>query len=196
MSTATDAPAHELLEPELPIQTERLLLRPFEADDFDPLLEIHSRPDVARYVPWEPRNAAALRPVFERKLYRWPCDESNGLSLAVILRDGGALIGDASVFSISSEHLGAEIGFLFHPDHHGRGYAREANEILLRLAFENLGLHRVVGRADARNISSTRLMERLGMRREAHFVANEWLKGEWTDEVVYAILREEWERTR
>jgi RimJ/RimL family protein N-acetyltransferase len=64
---------------------------------------------------------------------------------------------------------------------------------VLRLAFEEFGRHRVIGRIDARNEASGRVVERLGMRREAHFVQNELLKGEWTDEVVYAVLDHEWQ---
>jgi RimJ/RimL family protein N-acetyltransferase len=82
-----------------------------------------------------------------------------------------------------------------HPEHHGRGLAGEAAAVLLRLGFEDLGLHRVIGRfdgrCDGRNTASAKVMERLGMRREAHFRQNELVKGEWCDELVYAILAEE-----
>ena len=60
------------------------------------------------------------------------------------------------------------------------------------MGFDELGLHRIEGRIDARNTPSARVLERLGMRREAHFVQNEFIKGEWTDEVVYAVLAAEW----
>jgi RimJ/RimL family protein N-acetyltransferase len=53
-------------------------------------------------------------------------------------------------------------------------------------------MHRVIGRLEARNDASARLLEKLGMRREAHLVENEWVKGEWQSELVYAILAEEW----
>jgi RimJ/RimL family protein N-acetyltransferase len=72
--------------------------------------------------------------------------------------------------------------------HHGRGLVREAAVVMLRLGFRELGLHRIIGRCDGRNTASARLMERLGMRREAHFRQNEIVKGEWTDEYVYAML--------
>ena len=64
---------------------------------------------------------------------------------------------------------------------------------MLRLGFEGLGLHRIIGRCDGRNAASARAMEKLGMRREAHLRENEIVKGEWTDEMVYAMLRSEWE---
>jgi len=64
---------------------------------------------------------------------------------------------------------------------------------LLRISFEQLEAHRVVGRLDGRNIASARVLEKLGMRKEAHFRENEFVKGEWTDELIYAILRREWD---
>ena len=81
---------------------------------------------------------------------------------------------------------------MFHPAHQGRGLATEAASVVLRLGFEGLGLHRVIGRCDALNLPSARLVERLGMRREAHFVHNEVFKGAWGDELVYAMLEDEW----
>ena len=73
-----------------------------------------------------------------------------------------------------------------------RSSAEAATE-LLRLGFEDLGLHRIVGRCDGRNEASIALMDRLGMRKEAHLKENEFVKGEWTDELIYAILRREWQ---
>ena len=86
-----------------------------------------------------------------------------------------------------------EIGYILNPAYQGQGLATEVAGTLLRLGFEGLGLHRIVARCDARNVASARVMERVGMRREAHLVHNEFLKGEWTDELIYAILREEWQ---
>ncbi|BDZ45666.1 hypothetical protein GCM10025866_15750 [Naasia aerilata] len=90
----------------------------------------------------------------------------------------------------------AEIGYVFAPDVAGRGYATEACRPLLALAFEELGVHRVMGRLDARNGASARVLERLGMRLEAHFVEDDWFKGEWTSTLVYAMLDREWRAGR
>jgi RimJ/RimL family protein N-acetyltransferase len=83
-------------------------------------------------------------------------------------------------------------GFSFHPDHHGHGYATESAEALIDLGFHDLHLHRTIGRCDARRTASVGVMERLGVRREAHFVQNEFFKREWGDGFVYAILEEDW----
>jgi RimJ/RimL family protein N-acetyltransferase len=120
-------------------------------------------------------------------------EEGDGLNLAGVTADGGALVADMSLMWRSDEHRMGEVGYILHPAFTGRGYATEAARALLRLGFEEFGLHRIIGRIDARNTASARVLERLGMRREAHLVENEWLKGEWTDEVVYAMLEREWE---
>ena len=89
----------------------------------------------------------------------------------------------------------AELGYLLTAGTQGRGYATEASREILRLAFEDLGFHRVIARVEARNTASAALAERLGMRREAEFVENEWIKGEWQSEIVYAMLAREWTGT-
>jgi RimJ/RimL family protein N-acetyltransferase len=92
----------------------------------------------------------------------------------------------------SSEHATGEIGYVLHPAHTGRGYATEAIRALLPLAFDELRLHRLFARLDARNSASAKVCRRLGMRQEAHLRENEWFKGEWTDEIVFALLAHEW----
>jgi RimJ/RimL family protein N-acetyltransferase len=181
------------VKPAYPLQTERLLLRPFAPTDFDALLAIHSRADVARYLYWDPRTSAEVRETLAAKVRSTAIvSEGDNLSLAAELRSTGELIGDCNLHWTSAEHRQGEIGFVFHPDHHGKGYATEAAEALLELAFDGLRLHRVIGRLEARNAASARVLERLGMRQEAHLVENEYVKGEWQSEVIYALLDREW----
>jgi RimJ/RimL family protein N-acetyltransferase len=175
------------------VSTERLVLRPWQTGDFEAIHAIHSSAEVTRFIPWGPRGEADTRATLARRAQRRVlAEDGDGIAFAVALRDGADVIGELSLTLASREHEDAEIGFLFLPDHHGRGYGSEAVRALIALAFEGVGLHRVHGRADSRNTASLRLMERLGMRREAHFVENERLEGEWTDEVVYGMLRREW----
>jgi RimJ/RimL family protein N-acetyltransferase len=184
------------VKPAYPLQTERLLLRPFAATDFDALLAIQSRPEVARYLYWDPRNAAEVREALDLKARSTAIvAEGDNLSLAAVLQSTGELIGECSLHWVSAEHRQAEVGFILHPDHHGHGYATEAAAALLALAFDELRVHRVVGRLEARNEASARVLQRLGMRKEAHLVENEYVKGEWQSEVVYALLDREWRET-
>ena len=175
------------------LRTERLTLRPFVADDFDALYSYQSRPDVVRWLYWDARSEVEVQASLELKLESTGITvEGDVLSLAVVLNGTGELIGDLILHLLSVEHRTAEIGFIVHPDHQGLGYATEAGRVMLRIAFGDLGLHRVIGRAEERNLGSVRVLEKLGMRQEAHLVENERVKGEWQSELVYAILEREW----
>ena len=182
-----------MLRPAYPLETARLELRPFAPGDLEDLHAFHSLPEVARFLYWEARDREQVRAVLEAKLGRAALEEEGQtLALAVVERELGAVVGEVSLHWLSRRHRQGEIGFVFHPAHQGRGLATEAARELLRLGFGELGLHRIIGRCDARNLASARLLERLGMRREAHFVHNERFKGAWGDELVYAVLEDEW----
>lgn len=187
-----------MLKPAYPIYTARLILRPYRREDLGDLHAIQSDRSVARYLYWEPRDRASASADLDHKLAESAIDEvGDRLSLAVVWRAVDRLVGGVTLRWLSQEDGTGEIGYVFHPGFGGRGLATEAASAVLRLGFKapidgGLGLHRVIGRLDARNTASARVLERLGMRREAHFVENEFVKGEWTDEVVYAILHREW----
>ena len=171
------------------IETERLLLRPFAPDDLAAVHDIHRRPEMVRWLYEDAaRTVEDDRPWLEGRIRRVRFGLSgDGLGFAAV-RDG-TVIGDLSLTLTSAEHRQGEIGFLVHPAHQGRGYATEAAAALLELAFGTFALHRVVGRLEARNLASARVLEKVGMRREAHLVENELVKGEWQSELVYAALR-------
>ena len=182
-----------MFHPTYPVLTDRLVLRPFRDADLDAFHTIQSRADVVRYLYWEPRSRDEAAEMLGRRMLQVAIDKAgDGLHLAADLQATGELIGHFSLFLASEEHRQGEVGFVVHPDHHGRGYATEGTRVMLGFGFEELGLHRIVGRCDARNTPSAKVMERLGMRREAHLVENEFIKGEWTDELVYAMLDREW----
>jgi len=182
-----------MLSPAYPIRTERLLLRPFTLEDIDDVSAYQSREDVCRYIPYPPRTrervAERTAPPHARSTIEEP---GHALLLAVQLRQAGHVIGDVMLHWASREHGTGEIGYVFNPDYAGHGYATEAVRELLRLGFADLRLHRIIARTDARNIASVGVLRRLGMRQEAHLLENEWFKGEWSDELDFAILASEW----
>lgn len=181
------------LRPAYPVRTARLGLRPLTPADADALLRYRSRGDVCRYLPFAPMTREVVLARLAGDLGRTEISaEGQGLTLGAELVGTGELIGDVVLFFRSREHAGGELGYVFDPEFGGQGYATEACAAMLALAFDELGLHRVVARIDARNDASARLAARLGMRREAHLIGNEWFKGEWCDEFDYALLAEEW----
>jgi RimJ/RimL family protein N-acetyltransferase len=187
-----------VLKPEYPIETERLLLRPLEPADVDAVHAYQSRPEVCRYIPYEPRSreAVAERLADPEKTRATLEEPGQALDLAIVRKDTGELIGDMLLFWHSAEHRGGEVGYVLHPDHAGHGYATEAAAAMLRLGFEGLGLHRIVARIDARNDASAAVLRRLGLRQEAVLVDNEWFKGGWSTEIDFAILEDEWRGRR
>ena len=183
-----------MFEPDYPIRTERLLIRPYATGDVDALYAYQRLREVHRYLYTEPRTRAEVQAmVAERAGARSPTGAGQAFQLVAELADTGELVGDCVLFWHSEEHAQGEIGYVLNPAYHGRGLATEVAAALLRLGFEGLGLHRITGRLDARNAASARVLERIGLRREAHLLQNEFVKGEWTDELIYATLRAEWE---
>lgn len=181
-----------------PLRTERLRLRPIEDDDADDVWEYQRLDEVIRYLPWPKRTrdeaeAHTRRRAGGRVL---AADEDAVFFVCELPGEAGArgdrVIGDVMLRVASVEHAQLEIGWVFHPDFQGRGFAREAAARLLALAFEELGAHRVHAELSAQNEASAALCRRLGMRFEATLREEEYHHGEWEDTAVYGILDREW----
>ena len=179
--------------PDWPIETERLVLRPYREDDLDGLHEIFSDAGVVRWLYHDVATLDDSKLRLARKLAGRELTEEIGLSAAVELRDGTYVADVVLFYREPAENRSIELGFSCLPAHQGHGYVTEAARAIVDWAFAN-GFHRVYGRLEARNTASARVLEKLGMRREAHLVENEWVKGEWQSELVYAILDREWQR--
>ena len=183
----------QLLEP---LESDRLTIRPLHPDDLARHLVIYSNPDVVRYLYEEPFELEAARQHLNRRCSVDLPSEGSWINLGVEVRGDGVLIGEVGLALLSVVHAHCEIGYVFDPAYGGNGFATEASAVMVELAFSELGAHRVSGRLDARNDASARVLERLGMRREGHLVENEFVKGEWTDEAIYAVLKDEWRAVR
>jgi len=192
---------------EQPLRTERLVLRPLEASDAAEVYEYQRIPEVLRYLPWPMRERAeAYAHTARRAAGRMLAADGDFVFFAAILPGAAAdgpvpadrdrLIGDVMIRVSSVQHAQLELGWVLHPDFQGRGYAREAATAVRDFAFEHLNPHRVQAFLDARNAASAALCERLGMRREATLLEEEFNDGEWQDTAVYGILRREWAALR
>ena len=176
------------------ILTERLRLRPFQAEDLPAFVAYRSASEVARYQSWDETFSMADAERFlssqQEVLFGRP---GVWAQLAAIDRASGALWGDCAVHVVDDQPATAEVGVTFAPECQGRGLASEALRAVVTALFEDLGLHRVYAEADDRNVGVHRLLERLGFRCEARMVEADWFKDEWTTVRVYASLRREWE---
>jgi RimJ/RimL family protein N-acetyltransferase len=193
MTSQVPLPATVQFAPDYPILTERLALRPFSRGDVDAVFSYRSRADVSEYLFDHPMTheecAEAVRARAGQIAFS---EEGDKIVLAVERRDDQRLIGEVSLIWRSVPDLQGEVGYIFHPDAHGQGFASEAAHTLLAFGFEVMGLHRIYARCDARNRASERVMQRLGMRREAHFREHMQVKGRWDEELIYAVLETEY----
>lgn len=183
--------------PSYPIDTQRLRLRPFTRGDVDAVFAYRQREDVARYLFDGPMSHESVTDVVQMRVGQYEfAGEGDKILLAAELKQPQHLIGEVSLILRDVAARQAEIGYIFHPDFQGQGYASEAARMLLQMGFDGAGMHRIYARCDARNGASWKVMERLGMRREAHFREHAFVKGSWDEEFVYALLEDEWRANR
>ena len=173
-----------------PIESQRLILRRFNENDLTPFLAYLNDPHVARYQSWESYTEEQARDVIEQQKDLVPGLQGKWFTFALELKETGTLIGHVALKMLDDNQ--AEIGFTMARSFHGKGLAFEAATSVIDYVFTKLKLHRVVAITDCENERSVALLERLGMRREGHFLQNIWFKGQWGSEYLYAILREEW----
>lgn len=175
-------------------RTARLTLRAASAADADATFAYRRQESVGRWLTEIPTDLASYRSTFT---------EPNRLAATIIVELDGKTIGDFMLkvddawaqteIADDAPRAQAELGWVLDPDYTGHGYATEAARELLRVCFEDLGVRRVVANCFLDNDSSWRLMERIGMRRETHAIAESLHRsGRWLDTVAYAILADEW----
>lgn len=178
-----------------PIETKRLVLRPFEMSDLEPVMEYYALPDAQRYLDGKGRDrgecVAAIEAMSRQRRFNRPGDI---VSLAMVRRNDRKLIGQISLQWTDATASQAEVRFVVNPEFRGQGYCSEAVRAVLDVAFDELGFHRVFARCGAGNRGSAQMLKGLGMRLEAHYREHALFQGEWDEELHFAILDREWQR--
>ncbi len=169
----------------LEFSTERLNIRPFKSNDLHDVFNIYSNDDTCKYLLHDKWTHENMQEKFNEKLENSALTKETILSLAVV--DHCKVIGDLSVWYTDMKDT-VEIGYSFSPEASGKGYATEAVSSLVKKLFDEFNVHRIQANLDARNEASQKLCERIGMRKEAHFIQDFWSKGEWTDSIMYGML--------
>lgn len=175
----------------LPIETERLILRPFQPDDAVRYHSYRSLPETVRYLYREPmtmEQAVERMPVYAKLEFE---KETDIFVLAIQPKHTAEMAGEILFKLESVRAKQGEIGWSLHPDSVGHGYVTEAAAALLAYGFEHFEFHRVFARIDVENTASVRVAERLGMRREAHLIEDDCFDGRWGSEYIYAMLASE-----
>lgn len=182
----------EDLKPWFPLTTQRLRLREFREGDFDDVHAYASLPEVCRFMEWGPNTRELTQAFMDRKWAeqaQWP---RQAVNLAMEHLADGRVIGSIRLSLSDSDNLAGDFGYTLHSGYWRRGLATEASRAVIDIGFRVLGLHRLWADCDVENVGSWGVMEKLGMRREAHLRENKLIKGEWRDSYLYAILADEY----
>jgi RimJ/RimL family protein N-acetyltransferase len=177
----------------LQIRTPRLHLRRPRSQDATAICAYRSLPEVAKYQSWESFGIDDANRLVADQLTVKPATPDSWLQFMIVLAESGQPIGDCGIHFLSNAAQQVELGITLDPCYQNRGLACEALEGVLSYVFDTLKMQRVSATSDAENKAAQKLFQRLGFRREAHFVEHLLFKGAWGSEYVFAMLQREWQ---
>lgn len=171
------------------IETANFLIRAFEHKDLEIFAQYRADEIVAKYQSWSNFTYQDALLFFERMDYSTFGTPGNWYQLAIAALGSDEIVGDLAMHFIDQDQI--EIGYTISPQYQRKSVATESVSNLLGYIFNVLKKHRVIATTDTENTASFLLLEKLGFRREAHFIQNIYFKGAWGDEYQYAILGSE-----
>ncbi len=174
--------------------TNRLILRPLTILDAEDLYKYRSDAETNQYQGWIPKSIDDVQNFISKTADK--IDEyDTWFQLAIISKEKGEMIGDIGIHFFDVDRYQVEIGCTLAKNYHGKGIAIEALKAVIEYLFDNLYKQRITCSIDPKNRASIKMVERLGFRKEAHFKQSIYIDGEWYDDLVYAILKDEWKST-
>lgn len=170
------------------IETDRLIIREFNEDDFKAIHTYASKPEVTVYLPFGPNNESDTQ-IFLKKAINYQfqnprCD----YEFAVILKENNMLIGGCGIHVTNPNNQEGSIGYCYDRKYWHNGYATESANAIIYFGFQKLNLHRIFATCCPDNIRSAKVMEKIGMKKEGHLREHKLQKGKWRDSFIYSIL--------
>lgn len=183
-------PSHFPLE----LSSGRAKLREFERSDLEAVQRYAGDPVAVEHVAFGPNELTDTEAYLERAMASARATPRRTYEVAITDLGSGELIGSIRLGIRSELRLDASLGYFLRRDLWGRGLVTEAATLLVGFGFKELGLHRTWATCSTANVGSARVVEKLGMRREAHLRADVNIRGRWRDSYLYAVLANEWTR--
>ncbi|MFC3157633.1 Protein N-acetyltransferase, RimJ/RimL family [Chryseobacterium arachidis] len=171
--------------------TERLLLRDITIDDKQAIFNYRSDAEANKFQSWIPETLKDVEDFIQRNNTEFNQPES-WYQVLITDKQTKAVIGDIGIHFFGNENVQVELGITLNKNFYGKGFASEALKCVIDFLFNNLSKHRIMTSVDPDNLDSIKLMERIGFRKEGLFKKSLFWKGAWVDDVIYAILKEEW----
>lgn len=173
------------------LNTERLVLRDITIEDKQAIFDYRSDAGANKFQSWIPETLEEVESFIQRNNIEFNTPES-WYQLLITHKETKDVIGDIGIHFLGDENLQVELGITLNTVFQGQGFASEALKGVIDFLFNDLNKHRISASIDPDNTDSLKLMERIGLRKEGHFVKSLFWKNNWVDDVIYAVLREEW----
>jgi ribosomal-protein-alanine N-acetyltransferase len=174
--------------------TRRLKIRNLKESDLDDFHLYRSNPEVTKYQGFDTYTREQAKSFIIEHQNKILIVPGEWVQYAIENKNSGQLVGDCAIYLHPSDSRIAEIGISISHVHQRQGYAKETMLGLMNFLFSQKGIHRIEETVDVENLASIRMMESLSFRKEAHFIENTFLKGKWSSEYQFAMLRREWEK--
>ena len=169
------------------IETDRLVLRQASLNDVDEIYFLRSDPQVLQYIDRAPARSIDEAADFVALLDN-AVNNNTGISWTITHKGKDRMIGNIALWRLEKEHYRAEIGYVLHPAHQGKGIMQEAMQAVIAYAFGTMGLHSIEANINPANLPSQRLLEKIGFVREAYFRENYYYNGKFLDSAIYSLL--------
>lgn len=173
------------------LETNRLILRPINLDDKNEIFEYRSDTEINKYQGWIPKTVDDVE-IFIGKTSNQINESDSWFQLVIIEKESRKIVGDLGIHFFDSENKQVEIGCTLNKDFQNIGYATESIKRIIDYLFNDLNKHRIITSIDPDNKNSIRLVERIGFRKEAHFVESLLINGKWVDDLIYALIAKDW----
>jgi len=174
------------------LETKRLIIRPISLEDQNDIFEYRRDKDINKFQAWIPETIVDVKTFIGDTAkqinvpYTW-------FQFVIVERQTQSIIGDLGIHFLDKENRQVEIGCTLNKNFQNKGYATESVKRVIDFLFKELRKHRIITSIDPNNMSSIRLVERIGFRKEAHFVESLFVDGKYVDDLVYALTEKDWE---
>lgn len=175
------------------LESKQLLLQPITIQDKKEVFAYRKDKEANKYQGWVPESLEDVATFIAKVSKEFNAPES-WFQFVIKDKNSQEIIGDLGVHFMGSENQQVELGCTLGKNHQGKGFATEAMSVVIDCLFLSLNKHRITGSIDPKNTASRQLLERLGFRKEAHFKKSLFIDGKWVDDVIYALLKEDWKK--
>lgn len=170
------------------LETDRLLLRRIDENDFEEVIQLRGNPETMKYIP-RPLVKTKEDALEHIKMIEDKIVNNTGINWGMTIKGNPKIIGIIGHYRIQPENHRSEIGYMSLPEYNGKGYMTEALKAILSYGFDEMNLHSIEAVIDPGNISSEKILLKNGFVKEAHILENELWEGKFWDTVIYSLLK-------